>query len=59
MGRASLRIRQTTSLGIVTAESGLTPASALLDRRQAWFRPSAHGSPGGDSGEKGRADGQG
>ena len=35
MGRASLGVRQTTPLGIVMAESGLTPARALLDHRQA------------------------
>ena len=37
MWRASLGVRQTTPLGIVAAESGLTPARALLDHRQARF----------------------
>ena len=37
MGRASLGVRQTTPIGIVTAESGLTPARALLDHTQAHF----------------------
>ena len=35
MGRTSLGVRQTTPLGIVMAESGLTPARALFDHRQA------------------------
>ena len=37
MGRASLGVRSTTPIGIVTAESGLTPARALLDHTQAHF----------------------
>ena len=37
MGRLSLGVRLTTPLRIVTAESGLTPARALLDFRQARF----------------------
>ena len=37
MGRASLGVRRTTPLGIVTAESALLPARALLDHRQASF----------------------
>ena len=37
MGRASLGVRQTTPRGIVMAESGLTPARALLNHRQAQF----------------------
>ena len=34
-GRATLGVFQSTLLGIVAAESGLTPARALLDPRQA------------------------
>ena len=37
MGRASLGVRQTTPLGIVTVESVLPPARALPDHRQARF----------------------
>ena len=37
MGRASLGVRRTTPVGIVTAESALPPARALLDHRQASF----------------------
>ena len=37
MGRSPLGVRQTTPLGIIVAESGLTPARALLDFRQARF----------------------
>ena len=37
MGRASLGVRRTTLVGIVTAESTLPPARALLDHRQASF----------------------
>ena len=37
MGRASLGVRKTTPVGIVTAESALPPAWALLDHRQASF----------------------
>ena len=37
MGRASLGVRQTTPVGIITAESALPPARALLDHRQASF----------------------
>ena len=37
MGRASLGVRRTTPLGIVAAESSLTPARALLDHAQARF----------------------
>ena len=37
MGRSSLGVRKTTPIGIVTAESALPPARALLDHRQARF----------------------
>ena len=37
MGRAALGVRRTTPVGIVTAESALPPARALLDHRQASF----------------------
>ena len=37
MGRTSLGVRGTTPLSIVTAESALPPAHALLDHRQARF----------------------
>ena len=37
LGRASLGVRRTTPVGIVTAESALPPARALLDHRQASF----------------------
>ena len=37
MGRASLGVRKTTPVGIITAESALPPARALLDHRQASF----------------------
>ena len=51
MGRASLGVRWTTPVGIVTAESALPPARALLDHRQASFalrllsRPMDSGGP--------------
>ena len=37
MGRASLGVRKTTLVGIITAESALPPARALLEHRQASF----------------------
>ena len=37
MGRATLGAFQSTPLGIVTVESGLTPARALLNHRQEGF----------------------
>ena len=37
VGRASQGVRRTTPAGVVTAESALPPARALLDRRQASF----------------------
>ena len=37
MGRASLGVRKTTPVGIITAESALPPARALMDHRQASF----------------------
>ena len=50
MGRATLGAPRFTPLGIVVAESDLTPARALLDHRQARFarklltRPQGGGS---------------
>ena len=61
MGRASLGVRRTTPVGIVAAESGLTPARALLDHTQARFalrllaRPQGGGGAGGDHGEENSA----
>ena len=51
MGRATMGTFQTTPLGIVIAESKLTPAKPLLDYRQAKFmqrlmaRPKGHQGP--------------
>ena len=51
MGRASLGVRQTTPLGIVAAESDLTPARALLDHRQARFALRFMARPRGGGGQ--------
>ena len=37
MGRASLEVFQSTPLGVAATESGLAPARALFDHRQARF----------------------
>ena len=52
MGRASLGVRQTTPLGIVAAESGLTPARALLDHTQARFAIRLLARPQGGGGQE-------
>ena len=45
MGRATLGAFRSTPLGIITAESGLTPARALLDHRQAGFAQRLYARP--------------
>lgn len=45
MGRATLGVFRSTPLGIVTAESGLTRARAVLDHRQAGFAQRLHARP--------------
>ena len=49
MGRATLGALQSTPVGIVKAESGLTPARALLDHRQALFAQRLQSRPAGGS----------
>ena len=59
MGKATLGAFQSTPLGIVTAESGLTPARALLDHRQAGFTRRQFARPQGGEESKeilGRSD---
>ena len=50
MGRATLGAFQSTPLGIVAAESGLMPARALLDHRQAGFTRRLFARPQGGEG---------
>ena len=50
MGKATLGAFQLTTLGIVAAESGLTPARALLDHRQASFTRRLFARPQGGEG---------
>ena len=45
MGRATLGAFRSTPLGIAAAESGLTPARALLNHRQASFARRLHARP--------------
>ena len=45
MGRATLGAFRSIQLGIVAAESGFTPARALLDHRQASFTRRLHARP--------------
>ena len=45
MGRATLRAFRSKQLGIITAEGALTPASALLNHRQASFARRLHARP--------------
>ena len=52
MGRASLGVRQSTPIGIVTAESALTPARALLDHTQARFALRLLARPQGGGGQE-------
>ena len=52
MGRALLGVRQTTPIGIITAESGLTPARALLDHTQARFTLRLLARPQGGGGQE-------
>ena len=52
MGRASLGVRQTTPLGIVAAESSLTPARSLLDHAQARFALRLTVRPRGGGGQE-------
>ena len=52
MGRASLGVRQTTPLGIVAAESGLTPARALFNHTQARFALRLLARPRGGGGQE-------
>ena len=48
--RASLGAFQTTPCGIITAESGFTPARALLNHRRARFAQRLHARLGGGRG---------
>ena len=50
MGRATLGAFQSTPLGIVAAESGLAPAGALLNHRQASFTQRLFARPQGGEG---------
>ena len=52
LGRASLGVRQTTPVGIIAAESGLTPARALLDHTQARFALRLLARPQGGGGQE-------
>ena len=52
MGRASLGVRRTTPVGIITAESALPPARALLDHRQASFALRLMARPVGGGGQE-------
>ena len=52
MGRASLGVRRTTPLGIVAAESSLTPARPLLDHAQARFALRLMSRPRGGGGQE-------
>lgn len=52
MGRSSLGVRRITPLGIVAAESGITPARAALDHRQARFTLRLMALPRGGGGRK-------
>ena len=52
LGRSSLGARRKTSLGIVTAESALPPARALLDHRQARFALRLMARPRGGGGQE-------
>ena len=52
MGRSSLGVRKTTPIGIVTAESALPPARALLDHRQAHFALRLLAQPQGGGGQE-------
>ena len=52
MGRAALGVRRTTPVGIVTAESALPPARALLDHRQASFALRLLARPEGSKGQE-------
>ena len=53
IGRATLGAFQSTPLGIVAAESGLTPARALLDRRQSRPAQCLHPRPRDGGGPEG------
>lgn len=50
MARAALGTSQSTPLGIIAAESSLTPARALLDHRQARFTQRLFSRPRGGQG---------
>ena len=52
MGRAALGVRRTTPVGIVTTESALPPARALLDHRQASFALRLLARPEGSRGQE-------
>ena len=52
MGRSSLGVRKTTAIGIVTTESALPPARALLDHRQARFALRLLARPQGGGGQE-------
>ena len=52
MGRASLGVRRTTPVGIITAESALPPARALMDHRQASFALRLLSRPAGSDGQE-------
>ena len=51
--RASLGVRRTAPVGIVAAESGLTPARALLDHWQVRFALSLMARSRGGGGQEG------
>ena len=50
MARSTLGVHQSTPRGIVTAESGFTPARALLDHRRARFAQRLYARPQGGQG---------
>jgi hypothetical protein len=50
MARATLGVHQSTPRGIIMAESGFTPARALLDHRRARFAQRLYARPQGGQG---------
>ena len=50
MARATLGVHQSTPRGIIMAESGFTPARALLDHRRALFAQRLYARPQGGQG---------
>ena len=53
MGRATFSMFQSTPRGIIADESGLTPARALLNRRQARFTQRLYAKPRNGNGQSG------